>query len=77
MGHSVYKRLRGLRVSCTEGHFTIDDTDLCLFASCDNCLGSFEDISTRMDQFQNRLFVNGWDRTKAVWTVPQGFGNES
>lgn len=30
-----------------------------------------------MDQFRDRLFVNGWDRTKAVWTVPQGFGNET
>lgn len=44
---------------------------------CDNCLGSFEDISTRMDEFRDRLFVNGWERTKAVWTVPQGFGNET
>ncbi|KAF8064328.1 hypothetical protein FPV67DRAFT_215032 [Lyophyllum atratum] len=44
---------------------------------CDNCLGKFEDISTRMDEFQERLFINGWDRTKAVWTVPQGFGNET
>ncbi|KXN90762.1 hypothetical protein AN958_03649 [Leucoagaricus sp. SymC.cos] len=44
---------------------------------CDNCKGSFEDISDRMDQFAERLFVNGWDRTKGVWTVPQGFGNES
>ncbi|KAF9446852.1 hypothetical protein P691DRAFT_672690 [Macrolepiota fuliginosa MF-IS2] len=44
---------------------------------CDNCKGSFEDISTRMDEFKQRLFINGWDRTKAVWTVPQGFGNET
>ncbi|PPQ72323.1 hypothetical protein CVT24_004542 [Panaeolus cyanescens] len=44
---------------------------------CDNCIGQFEDISTRMDEFRDRLFVNGWDRTKAVWTVPQGFGPES
>ncbi|KAF5376671.1 hypothetical protein D9615_007900 [Tricholomella constricta] len=44
---------------------------------CDNCLGKFEDISTRMDEFRDRLFINGWDRTKAVWTVPQGFGNET
>ncbi|CAA7262238.1 unnamed protein product [Cyclocybe aegerita] len=44
---------------------------------CDNCQGSLEDISTRMDEFSERLFVNGWERTKAVWTVPQGFGNSS
>ncbi|KAG6826892.1 hypothetical protein H0H92_013998 [Tricholoma furcatifolium] len=44
---------------------------------CDNCKGSFQDISTRMDEFRDRLFINGWERTKAVWTVPQGFGNES
>lgn len=44
---------------------------------CDNCHGRFEDISDRMDQFAERLFDNGWDRTKAVWTVPQGFGNET
>ncbi|TFK36117.1 hypothetical protein BDQ12DRAFT_610474 [Crucibulum laeve] len=44
---------------------------------CDNCKGSFADISTRMDEFKDRLFINGWDRTKAVWTVPQGFGNDT
>ncbi|KAF8994884.1 hypothetical protein BDQ17DRAFT_1366275 [Cyathus striatus] len=44
---------------------------------CDNCIGSFTDISTRMDEFKDRLFINGWERTKAVWTVPQGFGNET
>lgn len=41
---------------------------------CDDCKGVFEDISDRMDLFAYRLWVNGWDRTKAVWTVPQGFG---
>ncbi|KAG6833418.1 hypothetical protein H0H87_007403 [Tephrocybe sp. NHM501043] len=30
-----------------------------------------------MDEFRDRLFINGWERTKAVWTVPQGFGNET
>ncbi|KAG6889321.1 hypothetical protein C0992_005647 [Termitomyces sp. T32_za158] len=43
---------------------------------CDNCKGSFEDISTRMEEFRERLFINGWERTKAVWTVPQAFGDE-
>ncbi|KDR72349.1 hypothetical protein GALMADRAFT_143191 [Galerina marginata CBS 339.88] len=44
---------------------------------CDNCIGSFEDISTRMDEFKARNLVNGWERTKAVWTVPQGFINNT
>ncbi|KAJ6631564.1 hypothetical protein B0H10DRAFT_1866217 [Mycena sp. CBHHK59/15] len=44
---------------------------------CDNCHKGFADISTRMDEFKERLFINGWELTKAVWTVPQGFGNES
>jgi len=44
---------------------------------CDNCQGVLEDISNRMDDFKERLFINGWDRTKSVWTVPQGFGNET
>jgi hypothetical protein len=48
-----------------------------LYHSCDNCKGAFEDISDRMDQFRERLFVNGWERTKGVWTVPQGFGNDT
>jgi len=49
------------------------------FGDCggDNCKGEFEDISARMDSFRERLDVLGWDRTKAVWTVPQAFGNES
>ncbi|TBU60013.1 hypothetical protein BD310DRAFT_947601 [Dichomitus squalens] len=41
---------------------------------CDNCAGSFEDISTRMDEFAQRRFADGWELSKAVWTVPQGFG---
>ena len=44
---------------------------------CDNCKGSFEDISTRMDEFAQRLFDLGWDRSKAVWAVPQAFGDDT
>nr|GAT56229.1 predicted protein [Mycena chlorophos] len=44
---------------------------------CDNCHQGFPDISARMDDFAQRNFINGWELTKAVWTVPQGFGNES
>jgi len=43
---------------------------------CDNCHGQFEDISDRIDQFADRLFDDGWDRTKSIWSVPQAFGNE-
>lgn len=41
---------------------------------CDDCKGDFEDISTRMDLFAYRIWVNGWGLTKAVWSSPQGFG---
>ncbi|KAJ7270039.1 hypothetical protein B0H12DRAFT_1094145 [Mycena haematopus] len=44
---------------------------------CDNCHTGFPDISTRMDEFKQRLFINGWELTKSVWAVPQGFGNET
>lgn len=44
---------------------------------CDNCKGDFEDISDRMDEFAERLWAEGWERTKAVWTVPQAFGDET
>ncbi|KAH7885813.1 hypothetical protein F5I97DRAFT_1158171 [Phlebopus sp. FC_14] len=39
-------------------------------------VGTFFDISSRIDSFQNRMMVMGWERTKAVWTVPQAFGEE-
>ncbi|KZT21323.1 hypothetical protein NEOLEDRAFT_763316 [Neolentinus lepideus HHB14362 ss-1] len=42
---------------------------------CDNCVGDFEDISERMDDFRVRLEALGWDRTKAVWAAPQAFGD--
>ena len=41
---------------------------------CDNCVGEFEDISNRMDEFAQRLEILGSDRTKTVWAVPQAFG---
>lgn len=37
-------------------------------------IGSYFDISDRVSSFKNRLEVMGWERTKAVWTVPQAFG---
>ncbi|PBK85663.1 hypothetical protein ARMGADRAFT_1169415 [Armillaria gallica] len=44
---------------------------------CDNCKGSYQDISTREDEFRERIFINGWELNKVVWAVPQAFGNES
>jgi hypothetical protein len=43
---------------------------------CDNCRGRFEDITDRMDQYLERLFIMGYDRTKTVWGVPQAFIQE-
>ncbi|KAF9239478.1 hypothetical protein BU15DRAFT_46639 [Melanogaster broomeanus] len=37
-------------------------------------IGTYFDISDRVASFKNRLEVMGWERTKAVWTVPQAFG---
>ena len=44
---------------------------------CDNCNGTFQDISTRMDQFKERLDLLGRSRSTTLWTVPQAFGNET
>ncbi|KAI6046641.1 hypothetical protein EDC04DRAFT_1487318 [Pisolithus marmoratus] len=37
-------------------------------------IGSYFNIVDRVSSFKNRLEVMGWQRTKAVWTVPQAFG---
>ncbi|KAI9448630.1 hypothetical protein BJY52DRAFT_1193290 [Lactarius psammicola] len=42
---------------------------------CDNCVGDFEDIRNRMDDFTMRLEVLGWERPKGIWTEPQGIGS--
>ncbi|PYI24146.1 hypothetical protein BO99DRAFT_478667 [Aspergillus violaceofuscus CBS 115571] len=42
---------------------------------CDDCLGRFEDISTRLDTFQQFDEVVGWE--KVHWAAPQAFGNET
>jgi len=44
---------------------------------CDNCKGSLTDISDRMDEFNQRLDLLGRSRSTTVWTVPQGFGNDT
>ena len=41
---------------------------------CDNCVGDFEDIRNRMDDFATRREVLGWERSTTVWTLPQAFG---
>ncbi|TFK75617.1 hypothetical protein BDN72DRAFT_786858 [Pluteus cervinus] len=43
---------------------------------CDNCLGDFSDISSRLDSYGARLRILGWDQTKVVWSVTQAFGGE-
>ncbi|KAH9969446.1 hypothetical protein BGW80DRAFT_1229704 [Lactifluus volemus] len=42
---------------------------------CDNCVGGLVDIQNRMLDFSTRLEALGWERSKTVWTVPQGFGS--
>ena len=37
-------------------------------------IGTYFDVSDRITSFKNRLEVMGWERAKAVWTVPQAFG---
>lgn len=42
---------------------------------CDNCNGTFRDISLRVDSFSERLGMLGKSRGTAVWSVPQAFGS--
>ncbi|KAI0129195.1 hypothetical protein BJ170DRAFT_363245 [Xylariales sp. AK1849] len=42
---------------------------------CDDCNGTFEDISDRIDEFQRRDDLIGWSKTQ--WFAPQAFGNET
>nr|GAT44437.1 predicted protein [Mycena chlorophos] len=42
---------------------------------CDNCKGELEDVARRLDDFALRLDVLGWTRHRAVWAVPQAFGD--
>ncbi|KAG6327165.1 hypothetical protein ID866_11924 [Astraeus odoratus] len=43
----------------------------------DSGIGTYFNIVDRVSSFTNRLEVMGWQRTKAVWTVPQAFGAAS
>ncbi|RMD43855.1 hypothetical protein DV735_g1359, partial [Chaetothyriales sp. CBS 134920] len=40
---------------------------------CDDCNGTFEDISVRIDEFVHRDNILGWD--KVHWSAPQAFGD--
>jgi hypothetical protein len=42
---------------------------------CDDCTGSFSDISTRLDEFSHKDSLLGWQ--KVHWAAPQAFGNET
>ncbi|KAI0031806.1 hypothetical protein K488DRAFT_51309 [Vararia minispora EC-137] len=42
---------------------------------CDDCVGGWGDIRDRVAAFKERMVVLGWERSKSVWTVPQGFGS--
>lgn len=42
---------------------------------CDDCTGSFEDISDRLDVYAHRDSLLGWQKTQ--WAAPQAFGNET
>lgn len=43
---------------------------------CDNCAGNLNDISSRLDEFKQRLDILGDSRTKFVWSVPQAFSGD-
>lgn len=40
-------------------------------------IGTYFNIVDRISTFGDRLQVMGWERTKAVWSVPQAFGSEA
>ncbi|QDS68270.1 hypothetical protein FKW77_010634 [Venturia effusa] len=42
---------------------------------CDDCVGVFEDISDRLDNFAHFDELLGWSKTH--WAAPQAFGNET
>ncbi|KAE9976952.1 hypothetical protein EG328_002345, partial [Venturia inaequalis] len=42
---------------------------------CDDCVGVFEDISDRLDNFAHFDDLLGWSKTH--WAAPQAFGNET
>ncbi|ORY56808.1 hypothetical protein BCR35DRAFT_296149 [Leucosporidium creatinivorum] len=54
-------------------HTSCDSTFGC--CGCDNCIGSLEDVSYRVDTSFDRRFLSGRERNLSVWMVPQALGN--
>jgi hypothetical protein len=44
-------------------------------SGCDNCNGTFYDISSRIESTRNRARLQGAWRTKPAWIVPQSFND--
>lgn len=44
-------------------------------SGCDNCNGSFTDITTRIDSTRDRARLAGHYREKPAWIVPQAFND--
>lgn len=44
-------------------------------SGCDNCNGTFSDITTRIDSARNRARLAGVYREKPAWIVPQAFND--
>ncbi|KAI4727604.1 hypothetical protein E4T49_04702 [Aureobasidium sp. EXF-10728] len=42
---------------------------------CDDCIGTFADISTRLDEYTHKDSLLNWQKTH--WAAPQAFGNET
>jgi hypothetical protein len=45
-------------------------------SGCDNCKGSFYDLTGRLDSWRDRIRIGGRSRTLPLWTVPQAFDDE-
>jgi hypothetical protein len=42
-----------------------------------SCIGSFTDITTRLDTFSHRRTIIGRSRSMPLWNVPQAFGDSA
>jgi len=43
---------------------------------CDNCIGSYTDVTSRVDEFAQRTQLTGRTRNLTTWHVPQAFGSQ-
>ncbi len=41
---------------------------------CDNCVGDFEDVRNRIDEYWMRIEALGWSRNMTIWDIPQALG---